>query len=249
MVQFDNVTLPSSNGLCRYEALIVKGPGLMQRTVRDVSIGTPGKTDHFGYPVILPGDVYDSLPDATPPSTVTGLTLVNVGGHTATFSWRPATDAESGILRYDIFRNDALVASTMDTVVTDSGLSGLTGYAYTVAAVNGGYRQGTKSQALSVNTAAARFAPAELKIDNQGLKLEQHGSMVTVRYRVPVTQRVTVEIFDSRGRQALSAPGEQERPGEFAADIDARGLVPGSYMVRMQARGIARTARFTLANR
>jgi len=248
MVQFDNVTLPSSNGLCRYEAMIVKGPGVMQRTVRDVSIGTPAATDHFNYPVILPADVFDSLPDQTPPSTVTGLASSAVSGHSATLSWRPATDAESGILRYDIYRNDVLVASTMDTVVTDSGLTGTTGYTYQVAAVNGGYRQGTKSQPLSLNTTALKFQPAGVSIGKTGLTIERRGGALTVCYAVSTPQWVAIELFDSRGRPVRSLIKDEIAAGSHVLAVDCRKLAQGRYICRMLSAGRSWSAGITIAN-
>jgi hypothetical protein len=220
----------------------------MQRTVRDVSIGTPAATDHFNYPVILPADVFDSLPDQTPPSTVTGLASSAVSGHSATLSWRPATDAESGILRYDIYRNDVLVASTMDTVVTDSGLTGTTGYTYQVAAVNGGYRQGTKSQPLSLNTTALKFQPAGVSIGKTGLTIERRGGALTVCYAVSTPQWVAIELFDSRGRPVRSLIKDEIAAGSHVLAVDCRKLAQGRYICRMLSAGRSWSAGITIAN-
>jgi fibronectin type 3 domain-containing protein len=95
-------------------------------------------------------------PDTTPPSAPGGLVAASAGGGLA-LSWSPATDAESGVSLYRIYRattsspSKALVASVTApaTQFTDSGVQPNTTYYYHVTAVNGVGLEGPASNEAS----------------------------------------------------------------------------------------------------
>jgi hypothetical protein len=75
--------------------------------------------------------------DTTPPTEVTALSAVPVSARQVDLAWAAATDGESGIARYLVFRDAMLVGTSTTTSFQDRGLSPETAYAYAVAAVNG----------------------------------------------------------------------------------------------------------------
>ncbi len=59
--------------------------------------------------------------------------------------------------------------------------------------------------------------------------------VTTVRYRLPVTARVRIQVLDLLGKEvAVLADGTQD-PGEKTVRFDGRGLSSGLYLCRMQA--------------
>jgi fibronectin type 3 domain-containing protein len=112
--------------------------------------------------------------DATPPSTPT--LNATASGQSVNLSWTAATDAESGVSGYRIYRSIGVgQPKTLLTTVgaspltyQDSATAANTTYAYRIAAVNGGGIEGTQSNEASATTVnAAPAAPTGL-VDTPG---------------------------------------------------------------------------------
>ena len=91
--------------------------------------------------------------DATPPTAPTGLAATVAGATQVDLSWTAASDPESGVASYNIYRDGAIVGSSTTTSFSDTGLSGNTTYAYEVSAVNGAGIEGALSGSVTVQTA------------------------------------------------------------------------------------------------
>lgn len=91
--------------------------------------------------------------DGTAPTAPEDLTAAGSSGTSITLQWEPASDPESGVESYLVYRSggDEPIATTAATTYTDSGLTGWTDRTYEVAAVNGADLVGPRS-----NTATAR---------------------------------------------------------------------------------------------
>ncbi|KQR08602.1 glycoside hydrolase family 9 protein [Cellulomonas sp. Leaf334] len=93
--------------------------------------------------------------DTTPPSVPGTPTASAVGDTSVTLTWSPSTDAESGIVRYDVVRvaGDSLevVATTSTTSATVTGLRAATSYMFVVMAHNG-VRLSATSPSMTVTT-------------------------------------------------------------------------------------------------
>jgi chitodextrinase len=90
--------------------------------------------------------------DNTPPTAPTGLTAAAAGATQVDLSWTAASDPESGVASYNIYRDGAQVGSSTSTSFSDTGLSGNTTYTYQVSAVNGAGTEGALSTAVTVQT-------------------------------------------------------------------------------------------------
>jgi chitodextrinase len=102
---------------------------------------------------------YQSSPDQTPPTAPGSLQASNISANAVELSWGTASDSDTGIANYTVYRDNQNIATVSATSYTDSGLSESTTYQYEVSAINGGALEGPKSAALSVTTLADTVAP------------------------------------------------------------------------------------------
>ncbi len=75
-------------------------------------------------------------PDTTPPTAPSSVVATPIDDRTIELTWAPATDAETGIVQYNIFRNGIRVATVKGWHFRDQGLAEQTDYHYTVSAIN-----------------------------------------------------------------------------------------------------------------
>ncbi|MGB3564899.1 MAG: LamG-like jellyroll fold domain-containing protein, partial [Thermoanaerobaculia bacterium] len=110
--------------------------------------------------------------DTTPPSAPQQLTGVPVGHDGADLSWKPATDAETGIVQYRVFRGGSPIATVKGWTYSDRGLSELTQYSYEVSAENTHGLVGPKSSAVQVTTFGDQTAPDLSSVSGSGSSIE-----------------------------------------------------------------------------
>lgn len=102
--------------------------------------------------------------DLTPPTIPTELKAEAKNDTTVTLSWNAASDPETGIKQYDIYRNGIKVGETSGVNYTDSGLIESSEYTYQVSAVNGQGMEGEKSGTVTVRTPADTILPSVDKV-------------------------------------------------------------------------------------
>jgi chitodextrinase len=90
--------------------------------------------------------------DATPPSTPTALTATALSASRIALGWQPATDPETGVPAYVVYRDGVEVGRPTTAAFTDSGLAAVTAYSYEVSAMNGDGLEGARSTAASATT-------------------------------------------------------------------------------------------------
>jgi fibronectin type 3 domain-containing protein len=96
--------------------------------------------------------------DSTPPTTPTNVTALAESESQIGLSWTAASDPQSGVSFYTVYRNGANVGTTSQTQVTDSGLTEGTTYSYRVSATNGAGLEGPLSAPVN-GTTLAELAP------------------------------------------------------------------------------------------
>ncbi len=94
----------------------------------------------------------DTPPDDTPPTKPTGLTATAAGSDRIDLAWSEASDPESGISEYRVYRDGLVVATVTTTSYQDSGLESFTEYEYRVTALNGEGLESKKSSRKSART-------------------------------------------------------------------------------------------------
>jgi len=93
--------------------------------------------------------------DATAPTVPGTPTLLGNSFNQVTIGWTPSTDSQSGIARYNIYRNGIFVRAVMPSAVltlSDLGLADGADVAYRISAVNGAGIESAQSDPLSTLT-------------------------------------------------------------------------------------------------
>jgi hypothetical protein len=123
------------------------------------------------------------VPDTTPPTTPNNITATPVSDRQIDLSWDPATDSETGIVLYNVFRDGLKVATVKGWSFSDTGLVEQTGYSYKISAVNYHGVEGPRSALLSTTT-LVDVTPPRLVSVNTG----DSSTQVTLVFDEPVEQ-------------------------------------------------------------
>lgn len=120
--------------------------------------------------------------DATAPGAPPNLSAAAAGHDRIDLAWNAASDPDTGVLMYNIYRGGVKVGSTRELSFSDTGLSELTGYGYEVRAVN---LHGTEGPGSTANAKT----PAD--VTPPGIESVSAGgdpNAVTVVFNEPVDQ-------------------------------------------------------------
>jgi cellulose 1,4-beta-cellobiosidase len=98
--------------------------------------------------------------DTTAPSVPTGLAKTGATTTTISLSWTASTDPDSPVAGYTIYRNSMQVGTSMSASFTDTGLTVMTSYSYTVSAHDAASNTSAQSAALVASTAPDTTAPS-----------------------------------------------------------------------------------------
>jgi chitodextrinase len=137
--------------ICRLEASLGLN-GTRVRSVRDFALGAAKP--------VMPEDICDCGPDSTPPGAVSNVRVTGTASQAVSLAWDPASDPESQIAQYDVYRNDSLYAFVPGTVFVDTDVTERSSYAYQVAAVNQGCREGARSAVVNAVTPDDTIPPS-----------------------------------------------------------------------------------------
>ncbi len=97
-----------------------------------------------------------AAPDTTDPSVPTGVSATAATCGQVNIAWTVATDAQSGVKSYKVFRNGVLSKTVLAPAIStsDTGLSASTAYAYAVSAVDNAGNESALSGAVTASTPA-----------------------------------------------------------------------------------------------
>ena len=121
-------------------------------------------------------------PDDTPPSAPSNLSAEAKSNSLIDLSWGKASDPESGVGTYTIYRNGAKVGTTDNTSYSDKGLDEGKKYTYRVSALNGEGIEGDKSNEASAQTQQDTTPP------NIASVIAQSPTLIEVKFSEPVTK-------------------------------------------------------------
>ncbi|MFQ5963711.1 MAG: DUF5060 domain-containing protein [Candidatus Scalinduaceae bacterium] len=128
-----------------------------------------------------------SVTDSTPPTTPQSVSATPQSESQIDLAWQAATDPESGIDHYNIYRDGANVGQSVTTTFSDTGLSEGTSYTYEVTAVNGAGLESAKSASVSATTLTDTTPPTITSVSASG-----NAAGVTVVFSEPV-ERTSAE--------------------------------------------------------
>jgi hypothetical protein len=97
--------------------------------------------------------------DTTPPTRPTRLAGSALDDAGLELSWEPASDGDTGVASYEVYRDGQQIASVGEARFVDSGLPELTEYHYQVAAVNLHGTVGDRSSSVRLRSPADRTPP------------------------------------------------------------------------------------------
>jgi hypothetical protein len=89
--------------------------------------------------------------DSSAPTTPTGVSATAGSSSTVDLTWKASTD-DVGVVKYKVYRDDAIVGSPSGTSFEDSGLSAGKSYSYEVSALDAAGNESAKSAPVTVTT-------------------------------------------------------------------------------------------------
>jgi DNA-binding beta-propeller fold protein YncE len=72
------------------------------------------------------------------------------------------------------------------------------------------------------------------------------GRTIRIRYQLPRTSFVTIEVFDLQSRRVDAVAVSRQAGGYYNRDVDASRLAPGAYCVRFTAGQFTSTTKYTI---
>jgi chitodextrinase len=107
--------------------------------------------------------------DGSGPTAPTNVAAETVSQTQINLTWTASEDPESGVDRYIVYRDNAMIGSVTDTSFADSGLEQNTTYVYSISAVNGEEIEGERSDNVSAKTFPSEdtippAAPTQLRV-------------------------------------------------------------------------------------
>jgi len=107
------------------------------------------------------GGLTPTVPDATPPTTPTGLTASAVSSSHISLRWSPSTD-NIAVTGYRVYQNGLLLAATGNVTTYDvTGLAAFTTYTYRIDAIDAEGNASGKSAPASASTLSSSTATLE----------------------------------------------------------------------------------------
>jgi chitodextrinase len=167
-------------------------------------------------------------PDNTPPSAPASLRAEAVSTSQIDLRWRAASDGESGVASYRIYRDGAFIATTADTAFSNTGLERGTTYSYQVAAVNGAGAEGPKSNAATASTpllvpgVLKPVASEELTFDLAQNYPNPFNPTTAIRFALPQEGRVRLTIYNALGQQVRVLVHAEQGAGVHTVQWDGR---------------------------
>jgi hypothetical protein len=182
-----------------------------------------GPVDGVGNPLSFNARLcYTTMQDPTAPSQVTGLSASAASQSEIDLSWSAATDPDSGVSNYKIYRNGAQVGIATTTSYHDVALTESTSYSYQVSAVNGGGLEGAKSSAASMSTLADSTRPTIVSATMSGT------SQLVVVFSEPIEQSSATSI-SNYAINAVTVSGASLGTDLLTVTLSTGQMAAGTY--------------------
>jgi hypothetical protein len=144
------------------------------------------RTDDYGLRLAPAGS-----PDTTPPTAPNNVLALPLNDRQIKLSWNPATDTETGIVLYNIFRDGVQVGTVKGLNYTDTGLNEQTAYSYRISAVNYHGVEGPKSTPIVATTPADITPPQIVSVNSNA-----NDNQVTIVFNETVEKANATNVTD-----------------------------------------------------
>lgn len=104
-------------------------------------------------------------PDTTPPTAPNNVSASPISDRQVILSWNPATDPQTGIVQYKVFRDGNLIATVKGWSYTDTGLVEQTEYDYEISAINYHGVEGSRSAVVQATTLVDTTPPKVVSVN------------------------------------------------------------------------------------
>jgi hypothetical protein len=189
---------------------------------------------NWGPGSVTPGAANQSF-DESPPTVPQNVEATVTDGPTVSLSWSPASDPQSGIAFYSIYRDGILLQTTTDTHFTQTGLATGTTYTYQVSATNASNiasaRGGPAPVRLMTVLSAAKVADTQVRVSfNEGVIAAT--AQDPSNYFIPGLP-ITAAVLQPNGTEVLLTTGATVQQGQpYRLTVNGlRGTNPGSVIV------------------
>ncbi len=146
-------------------------------------------------------------PDATPPTAPVSVTATPVSNQQINLSWGPATDSDTGIVQYMVYRDGVYVATVRGLSYSDIGLIEQTTYSYTVSAINFHGIEGPRSAPVTATTLVDITPPHIVSANASGAS-----NRLTMVFDEPVERASAEAITNYTMDQDISVLGVTLQP-------------------------------------
>ena len=153
-----------------------------------------------------------SVPDTTPPTIPSGIVATAVSASQINLSWNAATD-NIGVTGYEVYRNNARVATVTTLSYGDAGLAAATQYIYTVRAIDAAGDVSEFSSAVSATT----LNPPIVNGAITGTVSSASGPVISAKVSTVVSGVTKTTYTDSNGTYTLGNIPPAIYPVTYAA--------------------------------
>ena len=144
-------------------------------------------------------------PDTTAPDQVTGLTVVAASSSQLDLTWNSNTEAD--LEYYNVYRDGIVIATTSTNSFSDTELSALTTYHYSVSAVDTSGNEGDVSDVLSATTLETPPTP---EIISEIIEVTEHTRTAGKNVFYWATATVKVTTADNNPIESATVYGHWE---------------------------------------
>lgn len=167
--------------------------------------------------------------DTTPPTAPVSVRASPTSEGQVDLSWNPATDAETGIVAYNVFRNATKLATVKGWKFSDTGLPERTRYNYQVSAVNYHGLEGPRSAAAAAVTLADRTPP---KISS--VTTGSNPNQVSLVFDEPVDRNSAETGTNYTINNGVRVTGAVLGPDQKSVTLATSAHVNGSYRLAVR---------------
>ncbi|MBX9736061.1 MAG: immunoglobulin domain-containing protein [Phycisphaerales bacterium] len=182
-----------------------------------------GHSDLGGQIALYNGYQIDATAPSVPAPTISSTTRSSIQ-----LSWPASTDAQSGIARYNIYRNGAFYRAATTNSLLDDALPDATNFSYRVSAVNGGGVESAQSAPLNAATLTDSVAPRLASV-----RVGLDARVIVLTFSEPLAQgpATTPANYVITGPSGVSVTGAALSGDATVVTLTTTPMSPGTHEI------------------